>query len=329
MTATRWILGFDGGCGTCTNLARQIEALSEGRVTARHLREPEVHRWRTQTLGAAAPWTPTLFAVADGRVRAWRRLGMAWQLGRLLGPAKMWQVARLLGESGAPADAAPDPGRRRFLRIVGGAALGLAVLSGTKALTPLATGAQESQVTIEPADAKTREKMLKQARSDKRVRKLHERLLADGFSPAGEPVVAVGRQNGVVHRTVVVTDYRGGTAGLTATLVFGVEAQGEDPWAYASVLDNGKPSLALTVTSNGAIEVTKAEDVVVPAQSFECTVCLFLCGGACALGCGVACAYISRGVPPLFWICLGVCGVVCVAGGCAYINPCYDNGFCP
>jgi hypothetical protein len=83
---------------------------------------------------------------------------------------------------------------------------------------------------------------------------------ANGFKPAGEPVVAAGRQNGVVHRTVVVTDYRGVAAGLMGTLAFGVGAKGEEAWIYASVLDSG---------------------------------------------------------------------VVCVAGGCAYITPCYDNGFCP
>lgn len=110
----------------------------QGRLSARNLREPEVQAWLTRTLGAGAPWTPTLFAVTGEQVRAWRRLGMAWQLSRLLGPARMWRIARVLGEDSTSTDAAPNPGRRRFLRTVGGAALGLAVLSGTKALVPLA-----------------------------------------------------------------------------------------------------------------------------------------------------------------------------------------------
>lgn len=323
-STVRWVLGFDGGCIACTDLARRIEALSEGRLTARHLREPEVHRWRMQTLGVDAPWTPTLFAVAEGRVRAWRRLGMAWQLGRLLGPAKMWRIARLLGESGAPADAAPDPGRRRFLRTVGGAALGLAVLSGTKALTPLAAGAQGEQITAEPADARTREKMLKQARSDKRVRKLHERLLADGFRSAGEPVVVIGRQGGAVLRTVVVAKYVGAKEGETASVAFGMENAG-DTWAHAMVRQNGIPTRALIITSSGEIEVVKAEDVVAPAINWYCVVCSALCGGLCGLDCVIACAVICGLNPLCGFVCAGICGAVC-GGGCAI--GCEQLGYC-
>lgn len=255
---------------------------------------------------------------------------MAWQLGRLLGPAKMWQIARLLGASGVPADAAPDPGRRRFLRTVGGAALGLAVLSGTKALTPLVAGAQESQITIEPADAKTREKLLKQARSDKRVRKLNERLLADGFTPSGEPRVFVGRQNGRILRTVATTPYTGATAGLTADLQFGLEPDGQQ-WTQAPVVQQGQPTRVeiLWVTDSGAVEVRRPGEVTPQVLGIDgCAVCRgFLYIGACGIGCATASVILCG---PLAVGCFGICAALCgVNGGPPSEYTCTYLGYCP
>jgi predicted DCC family thiol-disulfide oxidoreductase YuxK len=38
---TRWLL-YDAGCSVCAALAREVEALSGGRLRVRSLREPEV-----------------------------------------------------------------------------------------------------------------------------------------------------------------------------------------------------------------------------------------------------------------------------------------------
>jgi len=133
---TRWVLGFDGGCLSCTDMARQIEILSGGRLTARSLRDPEVAEWRRRTLGEQGPWTPMLFSVSGTRVRAWRGSGMALRLTRLLGPASMGRIAFLLGKRGAAFEPAPNPARRQFVRTAAGAALGLALLAGRKGLDP-------------------------------------------------------------------------------------------------------------------------------------------------------------------------------------------------
>lgn len=67
---TLWVLGFDGGCGTCRTLAQDLVELSAGKLTARSLRSAQVQVWRAQALGSDAPWAPTLFAVDTDRVRA-------------------------------------------------------------------------------------------------------------------------------------------------------------------------------------------------------------------------------------------------------------------
>lgn len=180
---TRWVLGFDNGCVTCSGLARQIEELSDRRLIARSLRELQVQQWRTQALGAGAPWLPTLFEVTDEKVRAWQGQRMAWQLSKLLGPRKMWQIAQLLGEIPVALQAAPDPARRRFLKTLGGVVLGVSVLSGTKALTPLAAIAAETespQVTsLGPAELQA---LIAQIRSDRDGALLWNSLLNEGYS---------------------------------------------------------------------------------------------------------------------------------------------------
>jgi hypothetical protein len=128
---TRWILGFDGGCGTCRYLAQQLVELSGGRLTAQSLRSAEVQGWREQALGPDAPWAPTLFAVEGEYVRAWVGKGLIARLGQLVGPHKLWQIATIVGglmeESSGPA----SPGRRLVIRrgLVGTAA-GIALISG-------------------------------------------------------------------------------------------------------------------------------------------------------------------------------------------------------
>jgi hypothetical protein len=139
-----WILAYNNACGACTDMARQIEALAEGRLTVRSLRAPEVRAWRQRTLGPQAPWTPTLLRVEGERVRAWIHGGMVWQLARLLGPGKMVPIARLLAEADAPTEQPRSPQRRRFVKSVGGAALAVTLLSGIEVLTPRTVAAQST-----------------------------------------------------------------------------------------------------------------------------------------------------------------------------------------
>mgnify|MGYP006890188268 CR=1 FL=1 len=55
MAKRQWVLGFDGNCTGCRRVADEVESLSNGRLTARSLRDPEVTSWRTTALGQDAP----------------------------------------------------------------------------------------------------------------------------------------------------------------------------------------------------------------------------------------------------------------------------------
>jgi hypothetical protein len=134
------VLGFDGGCSACGELARRIGETTS-KLEVRSLHDPRVVEWRRKALGEDAPLIPTLFEVGESEeVRAWTgwRLGAA--LGRFLGPFDTWRVMQALGEAGedpedeeAPVEGGAVIGltRGQFLRGVGGAAVAMSVLSTT------------------------------------------------------------------------------------------------------------------------------------------------------------------------------------------------------
>lgn len=99
--AGRLVLGLDAGRSTCSSLAARIEERVSNKLCVRSLRDSEVQEWREQALGDDNRWTPTLFEVEDGRVRAWSGWRMGWVLSRAVGPAVTWQVMQALGEVGA------------------------------------------------------------------------------------------------------------------------------------------------------------------------------------------------------------------------------------
>ncbi len=63
----RLVLGFDGGCSACGELARRIEERLAGRLEVLNFHEPSVEEWRQRALGEDAPLVPTLFEVSRGR----------------------------------------------------------------------------------------------------------------------------------------------------------------------------------------------------------------------------------------------------------------------
>lgn len=138
----RLVLGFDGGCSACSELARRIEERLAGKIEVLSLHEPRVEEWREKTLGEDAPLVPTLFEVRGQEVvRAWTGWRLGANLGRFLGPADTWRVMQALDEfggaseaglEGAPTDSAGLVGgltRGQFLKGVGGAAVAMSVLS--------------------------------------------------------------------------------------------------------------------------------------------------------------------------------------------------------
>ena len=146
------VLGFDGECFSCSDLARRVRGTVGDTLTVRSLGDPQVRRWREETLGEDAPWAPTLFEVGAGRIRAWTGVRMGLALSRALGPTATWRVMQALGEVGAaPKTEASRLGpisRGRFLKGVGGAAVAMSVLSGG-ALFPSAASAEVTSGTAE------------------------------------------------------------------------------------------------------------------------------------------------------------------------------------
>ncbi len=141
----RWILGFDGGCTMCNDLPGRIDVISQGTLTVRNLRDPELGRWRRKAFGESTPWEPALFLITEDGVQGWTGRGMVVQLGRLLGPTKAWQVARILGDVVTPSSAANHlVGRRGFIKQLGGVALAAAFLVTGKMTLPTRVTATDS-----------------------------------------------------------------------------------------------------------------------------------------------------------------------------------------
>lgn len=130
----RLVLGFDAGCMTCSGLAKRIEETAGGRLEVRSLKDPMMDRWRGEALGGDAPWSPTLVELDGGTVRAWTGVRMGAYLARRLGPAATWRVAKILGETKKEGGAERSPysglSRSQFLKGVGGAVVGMSMLSG-------------------------------------------------------------------------------------------------------------------------------------------------------------------------------------------------------
>ncbi|AHY45507.1 Hypothetical Protein RradSPS_0224 [Rubrobacter radiotolerans] len=137
----RLVLGYDGGCFTCTDLARRIEKQVGGKLEVLSLGDPQMQAWRRKALGANAPWTPTLVEIKDLKVKAWIGPRMAVTLARRLGPAATWRVMQVLGETerlvGQQQQAANTVGmsRKRFLTGATGAVAAMSLMAGSPFFT--------------------------------------------------------------------------------------------------------------------------------------------------------------------------------------------------
>lgn len=125
-----YFLAFDSSCFTCSHIAQQIESLSNGRLSAKSLRDPQIAKWRADALGDNAPWEPTLVRVTSKGVQAWIGRSMNWRMLRLLGPADALRVVRTLSRQEAGSvNTVADPSRRRALRRLAGYAGAVALLA--------------------------------------------------------------------------------------------------------------------------------------------------------------------------------------------------------
>ena len=131
----RLVLGFDAGCMTCSDLAQRIEEAVGGKLEIRSLSDPMMEHWRREVFGEDALRAPTLVEVNGSVVRAWTGVRMGAHLARRLGPTATWRVAKILGETKEHPDTENSPysglSRSQFLKGVGGAVIGMSMLSGT------------------------------------------------------------------------------------------------------------------------------------------------------------------------------------------------------
>lgn len=96
MTSTRWVLAFSRQCPKCARQAARVERIAEGRLHAEPLNARAVEAARREAFGAHPPWTPTLLALEDGRVRGWTGFRLKLRLALLLGPRRTLRVLRVL-----------------------------------------------------------------------------------------------------------------------------------------------------------------------------------------------------------------------------------------
>ena len=135
----RWILAFDGSCGSCGGVADAVSAACGDRIEVFPLQNDTVSAWRLSALGPDAEWKPVLMKITDDhKVQAWTGVRMASHLVARLGTGASVGILRALGqlrtmnsrgEVRRPGDVEPLMGlsRKRFLRNVG---LGAATVAG-------------------------------------------------------------------------------------------------------------------------------------------------------------------------------------------------------
>lgn len=209
----RLVLGYDGGCTACGDLAERISAKVGDRLEVRSLHHPQVEHWREQALGKDAPWAPILFEVGGAsEVRAWRGPRMAVRLARTLGPVSALKMVVMLGrvdvakKAGAKVAAASTESGRvsrgRFFKGMGGAALAATVLPSSGVF---ATSAQAAE-----SDARA-------AAKAKRMREESEKL--------GRAVSLMEKHMRIGANGALVLDGKGLTKDIKTGLAKGIEAE--------------------------------------------------------------------------------------------------------
>lgn len=331
---TRWVLGFDGNCDTCSRLAEQVAGLSGGVLTVRSLRSPEVRRWRERALGLDAPWAPTLIAVEGGEVRAWTGAALALRLGRLLGPRRLWQVVGIIGELVDSPISPTSPERRRILRRgITGATAAVALLGGagshqSPALTRVASA--QDEVTSEDNGGndweyvklrnKDEDRMRRKAKDDRDFNIIEEYFANQrDWRAHGNDAVKLNRGNRHV-RDAYARHYKAPGDKEWAHVVYGREDEGKE-WAYGFLWRNGRYTDKFFV-QNGNLRRDNGGRVEAAAQgqpnpivcAYDAATCKFASTGACVVGTlyGVLfCVYESPGA------CVALDGVLhhCEDGG--------------
>ena len=326
----RYLL-FDSGCCVCTELAEQIETLSEGKLAVHSLGDPQVQVWRIEALGPNAPWAPTLLAVEGEQVHGWTGFSMAGQLLWLLGPRKSWRVLQLLQQISQPSEIIPNSSRRRFLKSLGGVSLAMFVLSGKKVVF-----AESEPKKVDEFSEKINQLQISGERAQAAIKQALEHpdsvmLLKkpEGFALQRKEalVLPVYPQDGV-HRQ----DDKAKSKDLAVVLPFKNEKTGDMAFLYFTDVDNQTHSMLGRLTADySRFTSYKVEYGLVSERRAPESSCTFSCVYNCvaSYGCAIpaivsiigACVMCSGGAAPACWIC-GTNVFYCntILASCAY--PC-------
>lgn len=351
-TGTEWVLGFDGGCGDCNDLAWRIVALAEGRVTAQSLNSSQVSAWREKAFGADAPWAPTLFAVEPDGVRAWIGPRLALRLAQLVGPAATLSVLQTLRDLNAAhqLDDVDDPSRRRAIEMVGKTAGALGLLAFDRGAWPAAVGAQGknatdlSEVRLEIATPREQAKLGQNKDAGPQERAFVDWLDREGYRPAEggrREHYLVYRKNRMAGR-VDGTSWQG--RDNRGAVILSLSQGSQEKWV-GYTFDGGRGEQELTYRRGSVQTARFNQDRSVTAagrgDSLVCDSCEVSCalaftGGTVAgqFTCWLRCGGIAAATAGLA---LGICASICIASGIggAITGPagcpglCEDFNFCP
>jgi len=352
---TRWVLGFDGGCSECNELARRIAALSEGRVEIKSLNLAEVAAWREQALGSNVPWTPTLFAIKGGDVQAWTGSAMTWRLAQLVSPASAWSVVRLLRQlrDAQELDEADDPSRRRAIEFTGKAAAALSLIALERGIFPTGVDAQTEaarvrdvfkDLRLELASRREQAKLAQRWRIGREERAYAKWMDDNGYRPVegGKLFFYLVYRRGRLERSVAARAWQ--KSRNEGAVVFMALEGNREKWVGVT-FDRDRPKLKLTIGRDGRVDEERFnERSRVAAQqdgdSATCNTCEVLCvllatgvivGGSvgCWLGCGAASVATLGAAAGCVGICIALTtyGVVTGPAGCP--GTCENLDFCP
>ena len=360
----RLVLGFDAGCMTCSGLARSIEETVGDRLEVRSLNDPMMEHWREQALGKDAPWAPTLVEVREGSVQAWTGTRMGARLARKLGPAATWRVAKILGETKRERGLEDSPysglSRSQFLKGVGGAVIGMSVLSGTGSLTA-ATAAEEhwlSQLSFASSKELSRKEAavawakLARGRHLRRflssrfegekpaVNRIRGRMLSSGKAGVASPPTATIK--GISHRVkgggqllalayqegdALVVSYRFDKPGQRTRLVSRViEDESEETMLVLAEAEDGDVFAASREAIGSGVTAQSACGNCGPCYGCRCVSINKRCAGKCCGSCIVPCAGMN------IWACITCVAIwcpvctslarCCYRKACRYISGC-------
>jgi hypothetical protein len=153
----RLILGYDGGCSACSELAGRIEEKVGGKLEVLSLHDPLMANWREEALGGDAPWVPTLVEVGGEKAKVWVGWRMGVALIRRLGAPAAWEMMRILGGMGeevrsgnaTSTEHAALKSRRQFLKGAGGVAVALSIMFGVGSMAAPASAVESKGLRIQ------------------------------------------------------------------------------------------------------------------------------------------------------------------------------------